>query len=40
MANVTQVITLDREVLTDRVGCLSAARLGLVLAGIDILLGR
>jgi mRNA interferase MazF len=40
VANVTQVITLDREVLTDRVGRLSAVRLGLVLAGIDILLGR
>jgi hypothetical protein len=34
------MITLDREVLTDRVGRLSAPRLGLVLAGIDILLGR
>ena len=40
VANGTQMITLDREVLTDRVGRLSAPRLGLVLAGIDILLGR
>jgi mRNA interferase MazF len=40
VANVTQMITLDREVLTDRVGRLSAARLGLVLAGNDIPLGR
>ena len=40
VANGTQMITLDREVLTDRVGRLSAVTLGLVLAGIDILLGR
>ena len=33
-------MTLDRDVLTDRVGRLSASSLELVLAGIDTLLGR
>lgn len=40
VANVTQLVSLDRFLLSDRVGKLSAARLGLVLAGIDIVLGR
>ena len=40
VANVTQLVTLDREVLTDRAGRLSASNLELVLAGIDTLLGR
>ena len=40
VANVTQLVTLDREVLTERAGRLSASNLVLVLAGIDTLLGR
>ncbi len=40
VANVSQLVTLDREVLTERVGRLSASNLGLVLTGIDIVLGR
>jgi mRNA interferase MazF len=35
-----QLVTLDREVLTERTGRLSASNLALVLAGIDTLLGR
>ena len=40
VANVSQLVTLDREDLTERVGRLSAANLDLVLTGIDIVLGR
>ncbi len=40
VANVSQVITLDRSLLTEWVGRLDASRLGLVLAGIDVVLGR
>lgn len=40
VANVSQVVTLDRASLDERVGKLSAAKLQLVLAGIDLLLGR
>jgi mRNA interferase MazF len=40
VANVSQLVTLDREDLTERAGRLSAANLGLVLTGIDIVLGR
>ena len=40
VANVTQLVTLDRDVLVDRTGRLSASNLELVLAGINILLGR
>lgn len=40
VAKVTQLVTLDREVLTERAGRLSASNLALVLAGIDTLLGR
>jgi mRNA interferase MazF len=40
VANVTQVVTLDRSALTERVGRLSASSLELVLAGIDVVLGR
>jgi mRNA interferase MazF len=40
VANVTQLVTLDREALTERAGRLSASNLELVLAGIDTLLGR
>ena len=40
VANVTQLVTLDREALTDRSGRLSPSHLELVLAGIATLLGR
>ena len=40
VANVSQIVTLDRTVLTERIGKLSRARIDLVLAGIDVVLGR
>lgn len=40
VANVSQVSTLDRSLLTERTGMLDASRLSLVLDGIDVVLGR
>jgi mRNA interferase MazF len=40
VANVTHIVTLDRSSLTERVGRLPAKTLGLVLAGIDLVLAR
>jgi mRNA interferase MazF len=40
VANVSQLVTLDRENLAERAGRLSASNLELVLAGIDVVLGR
>ena len=40
VANVSQLVTLDREALAERSGRLSASNLELVLAGIDVVLGR
>jgi len=40
VANVSQLVTLDRTALTERVGALPAKKLELVLLGIDIVLGR
>lgn len=40
VANVSQVVTLDKELLTERVGKLPLAQLELVLSGIDVVLGR
>ena len=40
VANVTQLVTLDRDVLVERVGRLLASSLELVLAGIDTMLGK
>jgi len=40
VANVSQIVTIDRSLLTERVGRVSAKQLELVLAGIDIVLGR
>lgn len=40
VANVSQLVTLDKAFLTDRVGKLSKAKLELVLFGIDVVLGR
>ena len=39
VANVSQLVTLDREALTERVGALPMKKLNLVLLGIDIVLG-
>jgi mRNA interferase MazF len=40
VANVSQVVAIDRALLSERVGKLSARQLLLILAGIDIVLGR
>lgn len=40
VANVSQIVTVDRELLTERVGRVSKKQLELVLAGVDIVLGR
>jgi mRNA interferase MazF len=40
VANVSLIVTLDKSLLTDRVGKLSRARLESVLSGIDVILGR
>ena len=40
VANASQVIALDREVLAERVAKLSRAKLELVLAGLDAVLGK
>ncbi len=40
VANVSQIVTLDKTLLTERVGRLSASKLELVLTGIDIVMGR
>ncbi|HEU4702602.1 MAG TPA: type II toxin-antitoxin system PemK/MazF family toxin [Conexibacter sp.] len=40
VANVSQIVTIDRSMLTERVGRLSAGDLQLVLSGIDLVLGR
>ena len=40
VANVSQVVTLDRDALAERAGRLSRSNIELVLAGIDVVLGR
>lgn len=40
VANVSQIVTLEKSELTERVGKLSKAKLELVLSGIDVVLGR
>lgn len=40
VANVSQISTVDRDLLLTRVGQLSEAELRLVLTGIDLVLGR
>jgi len=40
VANVSQIVALDKSVLTERVGKVSAAKVELLLAGIDVVLGR
>ena len=40
VANVSQIGALDRTQLTERVGRISRAQLHLILAGVDLVLGR
>ena len=40
VANASQIITLDRELLTEEVGKLAKRQLELILTGIDSVLGR
>jgi mRNA interferase MazF len=40
VANVSQVVALDKTLLTERVGKLPRAKVDLILSGIDIVLGR
>ena len=40
VANVSQIVTLDRSLLTERVGKLPRPKLDLLLSGIDVVLGR
>ena len=40
VANVSQVVALDRSVLSERVGKISKQKLQLVLRGIDVVLGH
>jgi mRNA interferase MazF len=40
VANVSQLVTLDRGDLTERVGKLARAKSELILSGIDVVLGR
>jgi len=40
VANVSQILTLDKSLLIERVGKLPRAKLELLLVGIDIVLGR
>lgn len=40
VANVSLVVAIDRNALTDRVGRVSKKHIGLVFAGLDLVLGR
>jgi len=40
VANVSQIITLDKELLSKRTGKLAKSSLALLLAGIDVVLGK
>ena len=40
VANVSQIVAVDRSVLSERVGHLAEAELALLLTGIDLVLGR
>jgi mRNA interferase MazF len=40
VANVSQIIAIDRKILTEAIGKLPPTKLRLILAGIDIVLGR
>lgn len=40
VANVSQIVTLDRGLLTERVGRISRKQLELVFVGLDLVMGR
>jgi len=40
VANVSQIVALDKAVLTERVGKLSAAKVELLVSGVAVVLGR
>lgn len=40
VANVSLIVSLDRDVLTERVGRVSKKQLELVFAGLDLVMGR
>jgi mRNA-degrading endonuclease toxin of MazEF toxin-antitoxin module len=40
VANVSQILTLDKSLLDDYVGKIPRAKLDLILSGIDVVLGR
>ena len=40
VANVSQLVTLDKQLLTERTGKLPRTRLELILSGIGVVLGR
>jgi mRNA interferase MazF len=40
VANVSQIVTLDKDSLTDDVGHVSRSQLQRILVGIDMVLGR
>ncbi len=40
VANVSQIVTLDRSLLTERVNKLPPAKTSLVIAGINVILGQ
>ena len=40
VANVSQILAMDRDLLIERVSKLSRTRVELLLAGIDVVLGR
>ena len=40
VANVSQIVTLDRTSLTERAGRLSRSKLELLVSGIELMLGR
>ena len=38
--NVSQIVTIDKDLLTEQVGKLARSKLELLLSGIDVILGR
>ena len=40
VANVSQLVTLDKDLLTERVGKLPSAKIELLFSGIDVVFGR
>ena len=40
VANVSAIVTIDKGMLTEQAGRLTAAKVKLLLAGVDVVLGR